>query len=79
MFNSCMSKNLKSELKKEENCTCDPSKRGIEGLPSALGCRPYGERPVDCTNYINHLLLVRFGTMGTKSSVLDRDEMGGLP
>jgi hypothetical protein len=48
-----MSKNLNSELKKEEDCTCDPSKRGVKG---SLGCRLYGERPTDYTNYVNHLL-----------------------
>jgi hypothetical protein len=32
-FDSCMSKNLNSKLKKEENCTCDPSKRGVKGSP----------------------------------------------
>jgi hypothetical protein len=51
-----MSMNLNSELKKEENCTCDPSKHGVEGSSNALLCGPYGERPVDCTNYVNHLL-----------------------
>jgi hypothetical protein len=55
-FDSCMSKNLNSKLKKEENCTCDPSKRGVKGSPGALGHGTYGERPADCTNYINHLL-----------------------
>jgi hypothetical protein len=39
-----MSKNLNSELKKEESYTSDPSKHGVEGLPGALGRRPYGER-----------------------------------
>jgi hypothetical protein len=52
-----MSKNLNSELKKEESYTCDPSKRGVEGSPGALGHRPCGERPIDYTNYVNHLLL----------------------
>jgi hypothetical protein len=51
-----MSKNLNSELKKEENYTCDPLKRGVEGPPDALGRGPYGDRPVDCMNYVNHLL-----------------------
>jgi hypothetical protein len=51
-----MSKNLNSELKKEENYTCDPSKRGVERSPGALICEPYGERHADCTNYVNHLL-----------------------
>jgi hypothetical protein len=51
-----MSKNLNFELKKEESYTCDPSKRGVEESSGALGRRPYGERPVDCTNYANHLL-----------------------
>jgi hypothetical protein len=49
-------KNLNSELKKEESYTCDALKHGVEGSPGALGCEPYGERPVDCTNYVNHLL-----------------------
>jgi hypothetical protein len=52
-----MSKNLNSELKKEESYTCDPSRHGVEGSLGALGCRLYGERFTDCTNYINHLLL----------------------
>jgi hypothetical protein len=51
-----MSKNLNFELKKEEDCTCDPLKRGVEGSPVVLGRGPYGERHVVCTNYINHLL-----------------------
>jgi hypothetical protein len=51
-----MSKNLNSELKKKESYTCDPSKCGVEGSSGALGCGPYGERPADCTNYVNHLL-----------------------
>jgi hypothetical protein len=51
-----MSKNLNSELKKEESYICDPSKRGVEGSSGALGHGPYAERHVDCTNYINHLL-----------------------
>jgi hypothetical protein len=51
-----MSKNLNSELKKEESYTCDPAKRGVEGSPGALGHGPYGEGPVDCTNFVNHLL-----------------------
>jgi hypothetical protein len=53
---SLMSKNLNSELKNEESYTCDPSKRGVERSPDALGHEPYGERPVDCINYINYLL-----------------------
>jgi hypothetical protein len=32
-----MSRNLNFELKKEESYTCDPSKRGVEGSPDALG------------------------------------------
>jgi hypothetical protein len=55
-FDSLMSKNLNSKLKKEESYTCDPSKREVEGSPSAFGRELYGERPADCTNYINHLL-----------------------
>jgi hypothetical protein len=55
-FDSCISKNLNSKLKKEKNYTCDPTKCGVEGSPSALGHGPYGERPMDCTNYVNHLL-----------------------
>jgi hypothetical protein len=51
-----MSKNLNSELKKEENYTCDLSKCGVEGSLGALGRGLYWERPVDCTNYVNHLL-----------------------
>jgi hypothetical protein len=51
-----MMKNLNSELKKEESYTLDPLKQGVEGSPGALGCEPYGERHVDCTNYVNHLL-----------------------
>jgi hypothetical protein len=51
-----MCKNLNFELKKEESYTCDPSKRGVEGLPGALERRSYGERHADCTNYVNHLL-----------------------
>jgi hypothetical protein len=51
-----MSKNLNSELKKEENYICDPSKRGVEVSLGALGCKPYGERHADCMNYVNHLL-----------------------
>jgi hypothetical protein len=51
-----MSKNLNSELKKEYSYTCDLSKRGVEGSPRALGRGPYGERPVNYTDYINHLL-----------------------
>jgi hypothetical protein len=52
-----MSKNLNSELKMEESYTCDPSKRGVEGSPGALGHGLYGERHVDYINYVNHLLL----------------------
>jgi hypothetical protein len=55
-FDSWISKNLNSELKKEESYTCDPSKHGVEGSPSVLGRRPYGERPADCTNFVNDLL-----------------------
>jgi hypothetical protein len=51
-----MSKNLNSELKKEESYTCDPSNRGVKESSSVLGRGSYGERHVDCTNYINHLL-----------------------
>jgi hypothetical protein len=51
-----MSKNLNSELKMEENYTCDPSKHGVERSPGALGHGPYGERSADCTNYVNNLL-----------------------
>jgi hypothetical protein len=51
-----MSKNLNSELKKYESYTCNPSKRGVGGLSCALGRGPYGERSVDCINYVNHLL-----------------------
>jgi hypothetical protein len=52
-----MSQNLNSELRMEESYTCDPSKRGVEGSPGALGHEPYGERLADCINYVNHLLL----------------------
>jgi hypothetical protein len=45
-----MNKDLNSELKKEESYTCDPSKRGVEGSPGALGREPYGERHADCIN-----------------------------
>jgi hypothetical protein len=55
-FDSCMRKNLNSKLKKDENYTCDSSKRGVEGSLGALGCRSYGKGPTDCTNYIYHLL-----------------------
>jgi hypothetical protein len=55
-FDWLLSKNLNSELKKEKSYTCDPSKRGVEGLSGALGRGPYGKRSVDCRNYINHLL-----------------------
>jgi hypothetical protein len=51
-----MSKNLNFELKKKENCTYDLSRHGVKGSPGVLGHGPYGERHVDCTNYINHLL-----------------------
>jgi hypothetical protein len=51
-----MSKNLNSELKKEESYTCDLSKHGVKGSSSAFGHGPYGERPADCTNYVNNLL-----------------------
>jgi hypothetical protein len=50
-----MSKNLNYELNKEESYTCDPSKRGVEGLLGVLGRRPYRERSVGCTNYVNQL------------------------
>jgi hypothetical protein len=52
-----MSKNLNSKLKIGEIYTCDPSKSGVEGSSGALGRGSYGERHVDCTNYISHLLL----------------------
>jgi hypothetical protein len=52
-----MCRNLNSELKNEENYTCDLSKRGVQGSSGVLGHIPYGERLVDCINYINHLLL----------------------
>jgi hypothetical protein len=51
-----MSNNLNSELKKKESYTCDPLKHRVEGSPDALGRGPFGERPTDCTNYVNHLL-----------------------
>jgi hypothetical protein len=51
-----MRKNLNSELKKEENYTCDPSKHRVKGSSGALGHGSYGERHVDCTNYVNNLL-----------------------
>jgi hypothetical protein len=51
-----MSKILNYELKREENYTYDLSKREVEGSPGALGHKPYGERPTDCTNCVNHLL-----------------------
>jgi hypothetical protein len=51
-----MNKNLNSELKKEESYTYDPSKCGVKRSSGALGRGPYGERHVDYTNYINHLL-----------------------
>jgi hypothetical protein len=53
-----MSKNLNSELKKDDSYTCDPSKRGVEGSSGALGRGTYGERPVDYRNYVNHLLSI---------------------
>jgi hypothetical protein len=49
-FDMWMSKNLNSELKKEESYTYDPSKHGVEGSSGVLGRGPYGERPADCTN-----------------------------
>jgi hypothetical protein len=55
-FDLWMSKNLSSELKKEESYTCDPSNRGVEGSSGALGRGPYEERPSDYTNYVSHLL-----------------------
>jgi hypothetical protein len=51
-----MSKNLNSELKKEESYTCDPLKHEVKGSPGALGREPYGERPANYINYVNHLL-----------------------
>jgi hypothetical protein len=51
-----MSKDLNSGLKKEESYTCDPSKHGVEGSLGPLERRPYGVRPADYTNYVNHLL-----------------------
>jgi hypothetical protein len=51
-----MSKNLNSELKREKSYTSDPSKNGVDGSLGALGRGPYGERHVDCINYVNHLL-----------------------
>jgi hypothetical protein len=51
-----MCKNLNFELKKEKSYTYDPSKHGVKGSSGALGREPYGERPADCTNYVNHLL-----------------------
>jgi hypothetical protein len=56
-FDLLMSKNLNSQLKKEESYTCDPSKCGVEGSTGVLGHGPYGKRYADCINYINHLLL----------------------
>jgi hypothetical protein len=41
-FDKRMSKNLNSELKKEENYTCDLSKCGVEGSSGALWRGPYG-------------------------------------
>jgi hypothetical protein len=49
-----MCKNLNSELKKEDNCTCDPSKHGVKGWPGAVGCRPYGERTAEIMLIICH-------------------------
>jgi hypothetical protein len=49
-----MSNNLNFEVKKEDDCTCDPLKCRVEGSPGALGRGPYGERHVNYTNYINH-------------------------
>jgi hypothetical protein len=51
-----MSKNLNSELKKEESYTCDPSNRGVKGSSGALERGQYGERLVNYTNYVNNLL-----------------------
>jgi hypothetical protein len=51
-----MSKNLNSELKKDENCTCDLLKHRVKGSSGAVGCGPYAERHVDYTDYVNHLL-----------------------
>jgi hypothetical protein len=51
-----MTKNLNFELKKEDDCTCDPSKHGVEGSLGALGRESYGERTIDCINYVNNLL-----------------------
>jgi hypothetical protein len=51
-----MCKNLTSKLKKEENFTCDPSRRGVEGSFGAVGHEPYEERLLECMTYINHLL-----------------------
>jgi hypothetical protein len=47
-FDSFISKNLNSNLKKEKSYTCDPLKHGVEVSLGALGCRPYEERPTDC-------------------------------
>jgi hypothetical protein len=49
-----MSKNLNSKLKNEENYTCDPSKRGVEGSTGVLGHRPYGERSSELKNEENY-------------------------
>jgi hypothetical protein len=57
-FDSLMSKNLNSELRKEESYTCDLSKHGVERSSGALGRGPYGERHADCTNYVNYLLSI---------------------
>jgi hypothetical protein len=51
-----MNTNLNSDFKKEKSYTCDPSKRGVKGSSGALGRGMYGERHVDSTNYVNHLL-----------------------
>jgi hypothetical protein len=45
-----MSQNLNYELKKEVDCTCDPSKHGVKRSLGALGCESYEERHADCTN-----------------------------
>jgi hypothetical protein len=56
LFKTIETGHSNSELKKEENYTCDLSKSGFERSPGALGHGPYGERPTNCTNYIDHLL-----------------------
>jgi hypothetical protein len=50
---------MNSKLNKNDKFTCDPWRRVVEGSPEAVGCKicysgPYGEKPADCTNYINH-------------------------